>query len=95
MRAPDNHLHYYIFSKGRYTRKLVDENTWTMLLLAGYKIAQDGRIFDESFWWTPSRCRKHLRRKHLLYFPYQIMMTRNCTLKIRAMKGNRCPRCPQ
>jgi hypothetical protein len=93
-------------SKGKYKRKLVTAEEWTLLLLAGCKYASnngspDGIYTVEDI--PPARQmfqRQPKWRKETefrVHFPYMVM-EKNAAFagwKFRAVRYNKCPKCPR
>jgi hypothetical protein len=101
-----DHLHYYIMSNGKYTRKLITEEDWTLLLLAGCKFASnhgspDGIYTVEDI--PPARPayqRQHAWRRRVefkVHFPYMVILADKAFegWKFRAIRYNKCPKCPR
>ena len=100
MRNPADHMHYYVFSKGRYKRKLIDEETLTLLLLVGATIANNPTYSTNGVYASlasiPKDTAWYRAVSNKVHFPYCVLAKKSIPVnfKVRALRHNQCPKCP-
>ncbi|SRR5712691_6002012 len=102
---PNNadHMHYYMFSGGKYKRKLISKEDFTLMVLAGAKsaYARGSVVYDHNSqavtrFSAGSRPIFYKKIAGKVYFPYIILSEnglRGINAKFRAMKHNKCLQC--
>ena len=93
-------MHYYIFSKGRYKRKLINEETLALLLLAGATIATTS-VSKTGVYASLAVIPRSHRRWYAgvagkVHFPYCVILGKSIPtgFTVRALRHNQCPKCP-
>ncbi len=102
---PNNaeHLHYYIFSKGKYKRKLISKLDFNLLILSGAKdaYASDNPVYSHisksvTADSAKSRLLFYAKIQGKVYFPYVCVSEKSLkgiNAKFRAVRHNMCVQC--